>query len=224
MAVEETNIGEAVTEEAVKSTQEGKTFTQEEVDNMIARMKGTLKDKLLRPYADLGDPEELRQIKTAYEQKQQDEQVKRGEFEKVLQDLASKKDSEIQKRDNIIKEYKINTPLLNAAAKYKSVNPEQVQSLLTKFVNLNADGVVEVLDSKGAVRYQDDGTIFAVDNLVQEFLNTNPHFVQPTPSTTNTKSSIVNNGSVELDVTKLDMSNPKDRARYKEYKKANGLS
>ena len=37
-----------------------KTYTQEEVDNMMARMRGSLEKKLLKPYADLGDPEELR--------------------------------------------------------------------------------------------------------------------------------------------------------------------
>ena len=86
-----------------------KTYSQQEVDNMMARMKGSLEKKLLKPYEDLGDPAELRNIKTDYEKRQQDLQIKRGEFEKTLQEMATKKDAEISKRDAVIKEYKINT-------------------------------------------------------------------------------------------------------------------
>jgi len=198
--------------------EEVKTYTQQEVDNMMARMKGSLQKKLLKPYEDLGDPEELREIKAAQEKQRQEEQLKRGEFEKTLQELAQKKDTEIQKRDHIIKEYKVNTPLVNAAAQYKSVNPEQVRTLLAQNVQLNEDGDVNVVDSKGNVRYTDAGTPLGVDDLVKEFLESNPHFVQSTPSTTNTKSSYAN-AETEFDVTKVDFSDPQQRARYAEFRK-----
>ena len=88
-----------------------KTYSQDEVDNMMARMKGSLEKKLLKPYEGLGDPTELRTLKEQAEAKAQADAIKRGEFEKTLQDLAAKKDFEIQKRDSVIKEYKVNTPL-----------------------------------------------------------------------------------------------------------------
>lgn len=202
-----------------------KTYTQDEVDNMMARMKGSLQKKLLKPYEDLGDPEELRTMKSEAERKAQAEAIKRGEFEKTLQELASKKDAEISKRDNVIKEYKVNTPLLNAAAQYRSVSPEQVKSLLSSHVRLNGDGEVEVVDAKGAVRYTDSGTPLGVDDLVREFLDRNPHFVQPTPATTNTQSSHSSKGqNREIDITKLDMKNPEHRKVYAEYRKKNGLA
>jgi hypothetical protein len=202
-----------------------KTYTQEEVDNMMARMKGSLQKKLLKPYEDLGDPEELRTLKTEAERKAQAEAIKRGEFEKTLQELAAKKDAEIQKRDSVIKEYKVNTPLLNAAAQYRSVNPEQVKSLLSTNVRLNSEGEVEVIDTKGAVRYTDAGTPLGVDDLVREFLDRNPHFVQPTPATTNTQSSHSSQShSNKIDITKLDMKNPEHRKVYAEYRKKSGLA
>lgn len=197
---------------------EVKSYTQDEVDNMMARMKGSLERKLLKPYEGLGDPEELKSLKSAEEKRRQEEQLKRGEFEKTLQELASKKDSEIQKRDSIIKEYKVNTPLLNTAAKYKSVNPEQVQNLLARNVRLNEDGDVEVVDNTGSVRYNDSGTPIGVDDLVREFLDANPHFVQPTPATTNTKSNQGGNSSEGFDLSKLDLTNPEHRKIYKEAK------
>ena len=201
---------DATSDNLDNQAQATKTYTQEEVDNMMARMKGSLQKKLLKPYEDLGDPEELRSIKTEWEKKQQEQQIKRGEFEKTLQELAAKKDSEIQKRDSVIKEYKVNTPLLSAAAQYRAVNAEQVKALLSNNVRLNADGEVEVVDAKGAVRYDDKGAPLGVNDLVREFLDSNPHFVQPTPSTTNTKSNHAGNAA-NIDISKLDMKNSEHR-------------
>jgi hypothetical protein len=209
-----TNTATDAADQTGNQAQETRSYTQEEVDNMMARMRGSLEKKLLKPYEGLGDPTELKQLKTADEQRRQEEQLKRGEFEKTLQELASKKDSEIQKRDSIIKEYKVNTPLLNTAAKYKSVNPEQVQNLLARNVRLNEDGDVEVIDNTGAVRYNDSGAPIGVDDLVREFLDANPHFVQPTPSTTNTRSNQSSNAVDGFDLSKLDLSNPEHRKVY----------
>lgn len=216
------------TQNATDATLEGgnqaqpatKTYTQEEVDNMMARMRGSLEKKLLKPYEDLGDPNELRQIRQEYEKRQQAEQIKRGEFEKTLQELAAKKDAEIQKRDSIIKEYKVNTPLLNAAAKFKAVAPEQVKQLLNNRVRLNDVGEVEVLDDKGSVRYSDSGSPLAVDDLVKEFLDQNPHFVAAGAATTHAKSNAGVPSTGDFDLSKLDMSNPNDRKKFADARKA----
>jgi len=201
-----------------------KTYTQDEVDNMMARMRGSLEKKLLKPYAELGDPEELRQIKSEYEKKQQAEAIKRGEFEKTLQELAAKKDAEIQKRDSVIKEYKVNTPLLSAAAQYRAVNAEQVKALLQNQVRLGPEGEVEVVDERGSVRYNDAGEPWSVNDLVKTFLDSNPHFVSPTPATTNTKSSHNAQNTGKVDISKLDMKNPEHRKMYADYRKQNGLA
>lgn len=201
-----------------------KTYTQDEVDGMMARMKGSLQKKLLKPYEDLGDPDELRSIKTEWEKKQQETQVKKGEFEKVLQDLAAKKDAEISKRDSIIKEYKVNSPLLSAAAKYRAVNADQVKALLSQSVRLNGEGEVEVVGADGTVRYSDAGAPLQVEDLVREFLDSNPHFVSASPSTTNTKSNISGGSPSKLDISKLDMKNPEHRDLYREYRKQNGIA
>jgi hypothetical protein len=200
-----------------------KTYSQEEVDGMMARMKGSLEKKLLKPYEDLGDPAELRSIKTEWEKKQQETQVKKGEFESVIKELAAKKDAEISKRDSIIKEYKVNVPILSAAAKYNAVNAEQVKALLSQNVRMNDSGDVEVVDAKGSVRYNDKGESLQVEDLVKEFLDTNPHFKLANPTTANTRSNIGNKTQTSLDITKLDMTKAEDRAVYKEYKKVNGL-
>jgi len=212
---ENTATDAATTQES--QANEVKTYTQDEVDNMMARMRGSLERKLLKPYEELGAPDELRALKDAEEKRRQEEQLKRGEFEKTLQELASKKDEEIKKRDAMIEEYKVNAPLLNAAAKFKSVNPEQVQALLRNQVRLGENGEAEVLDSSGAVRYYDSGNALRVETLVEEFLTTNPHFVAAAPSTTNTKNSVQpGKSSGEVDLASLDLTNPQHRQLYKE--------
>ena len=197
-----------------------KTFTQEEVNAILARNKSQLEKKYASRYEDLGDPDELRQLRVEAEKRQQEQQIKRGEFDRTLQELAAKKDQEIQKRDNIIREYKVKTPVLNAAAQYRAVNPDQVRTLLQPSLRLNDDGEVEVIDAKGAVRYNDAGMPIGVEDLVREFLDSNPHFVAPTPATTNTQSSVNGRGGNSLDVAKLDFKKPEHRKLYAEAKKA----
>jgi formate-dependent nitrite reductase cytochrome c552 subunit len=200
----------------------GKTYTQEEFDNHMAGLKASLQKKLLKPYEDLGDVNELRALKEQAAKKAQEESLKRGEFEKILQEMAAKKDEEIKKRDSVIREYKIEAPLINAAAKYRAVAPEQVRALLKSNVNLNEEGEVEVLDAEGKVRYNDAGQPYQVEDLVKEWLDSNPHFVAATPSTSSTKSSISANQTA-LDITKLDMKNPEHRKVYAEYRKTQGI-
>ena len=223
--VEDMGTDPASTTDAENQAQATKTYSQKEVDDMMARMKSSLKSKLLKPYEELGDPDELRQLKAEAEQKRQAEQLKRGEFEKTLQELAAKKDAEIARRDAIISEYKINTPLLSAAAKYNAVNAEQVKSLLSSNIRIGESGEVEVTDGKGSVRYSDKGEPIGVEDLVKEFLDANPHFKLANPATTQTRSNVVDKGvTKKVDITKLDMKNPEHRAAYKEYRKAAGIA
>ena len=210
--------------QAEQATPGGRVYTQQEFDDAMAKMKAAVAKKVARQYEELGDPEELRNIKQDYERKRQEEQVKRGEFEKILQDLAAKKDQEIAKRDSVIREYKVDTPLLSMAAQMRSVNPEQVKSLLKNRVRLSGEGEVEVVDDNGQVRYGDSGQPLGVQDLVREFLEANPHFVAPTPATTNSRSNISGTKTDRLDITKLDMRNPEHRKVYAEYRKTAGLA
>jgi hypothetical protein len=221
MTEQQTSATEA-TEASTETTQAEKTYTQREVDDMLAKTKGAITKKIASKYEDLGDPDELRNIVSQYQKTQQDQQLKRGEFEKVLQEKMSAKDIEIQKRDKLIEEFRLNTPILDAAARLRSVNPEQVKALVRGNVRLNQDGEPEVVDKEGKVRYDDSGRPISVDSYVQEFLAQNPHFVSATPSTTNARSS-VSNKTQKIDITKLNMNDPDQRAIYKEYRKTLGL-
>lgn len=200
-----------------------KTYTQEEFDRHMAGLKNSLSKKFEKQIAELGDLDELRSIRENAEKQRQEEAIKRGEWEKILQEKLAVKDAEIQKRDQMLKEYRVNMPLLNAASKYRSINPEQVQSLLMNRVGINDDGQPVALDAKGQPMYNDSGVPVGVDDLVKSFLDENPHFVAPAPSTTATKSNNRVGATLdEFDISKLDLSKPEHREIYKQAR-AKGL-
>jgi len=200
-----------------------KTYSQKEFDDHMAKLKASVARKYEKTFGELGDIDELRQLKTEAEQRRLEDQKKRGEFDKIVADLAAKKDAEIAKRDEIISSYTVDMPLVSTAAQLGAVNPKQVQALLKPNLRLADNGEVEVLDEKGTVRYSDKGTPFKVEDLVKEFLDVNPHFKSAGPATSAGKSNL-NQSRDRLDITKLDMNNPTDRKAYAEYRKASGLA
>ena len=201
-----------------------KTFTQDEVNAILAKTKNQLEKKYTSKYEELGDPDTLKQIVSEHQKSQQEQALKRGEFDRIIQELAAKKDAEIQKRDRVIESFKVETPIVDAAARYRAVNPEQVKALIRNQVRLSAEGEVEVLDDKGVVRYDDSGKPVSVDSFVQSWLQSNPHFVSAAPATTNTKSNVTGNTTKKVDISKLDMKNPEHRKIYSDYRKTAGLA
>ena len=201
-----------------------KTYTQDEFDKHMAGMKNSITRKFEKQISELGDLDELKTIRANAEKQKQEEAIKRGEFEKILQDMAAKKDQEIQAKNKVIEEYTVNTPLLNAAAQYKAVNPQQVVQLIRNQVRLGENGKAEVVDSNGTVRYDDTGTPVNVDVLVQEFLSANPHFVAAASSTSASKTSATPATNLQdFDLASLDLTRPEHRKLYSQAK-AKGLA
>lgn len=212
----DTNIGNDDTDSSFKENQaQGKVYTEAEVNDMMARLKGSLTKKLSKQYEDLGDPDELRNIKQDYERRKNEEAKKRGEFDKIISELAEKKDAEIRKRDEIIRNYTVDMPLVETAAKLGAVNPNQVKQLLKPFVRMNDTGEVEVLDDRGSVRYSDKGQPFGVSDLIQEFLDTNLHFRAAGPATSQGRSNI-GSSPQKIDPKNFNMKDPKQRQLYRE--------
>ncbi len=194
---------------------QARTYTQEEFDNHMARMKASVSKKYERMLEDLGDLDELRTLKSDAERRRTEEAKKRGEFDRLMAELADKKDQEIKKRDEIIRNYTVDMPLVDVAAQLGAVNPTQVKQLLKPYVRLNEGGEVEILDDRGTVRYSDKGTPFGVRDLVQEFLDSNLHFKSAGPATTQSRSNI-NNRPEKIDPTKLNMKDPAQRKLYQD--------
>jgi hypothetical protein len=205
-------------------TQETKTFTQEDLDSIVKERLSRERSKLLKKYEGV-DVEKYNTLISEQEAKEQEEQAKRGEFEKILKSTVEKKDSVISQLQTELQGIKVDGNLLNAASSRKAVNPQQVVRLLKDQVRLTESGEVEVLDDGGSARYTDKGTAMSVEDLVEEFLTTNPHFKMANPGGTGSTSNVADtNGTPgKFDVKALDMNNPKDRALYKEHMKSKGV-
>ena len=170
--VMENAVTEAVEQETVE-TQDAKTFTQEEVDRIvadrIARQQRQFDKKL-----DGIDLNEVRDLLSQREEAQVEEQKKRGDYENLLKQMADKHNE----REAQLKGQLEDGALLTAASRLNAVSPDQVSALLRSSVTLSEDNTVEVFDKNGTPRYNDSGNLLSVDDLVAEFLTANPHFVK----------------------------------------------
>ena len=92
--------------------------------------------------------------------------------------------------------------------------------MLKNNIQLNESGNVEILDKNGVTRYNKSGELLTTDELVQEFLTQNPHFVSATPSGSGTVSNVDRQElNKPLNLSELNMNNPEDRKKYAEYRK-----
>ena len=197
---------------------ENKGFSQEEVNRIVADRVARERKKF-----DGIDVEQYKNWQTQEENQKVEQQKQRGEFEKVLKDQAEKFSSKISELEGTLKREKVDGALLNNAASLKAIAPSQVADLLKNRVRLNEQGEAEVLDETGTPAYTDNGSQMQVKDLVKDFLTKNPHFAAPSAPGTGSQSKVGGDVASELDGTKLDMSNPADRAKYKEWRKKQGL-
>ena len=168
---------QAETETVAVETQESKTFTQDELDRIVADRVAREQRKFDKRLSgvDLDEAKDLLAKKEAAEIERQKE---RGEFDKVLKQTVEKKDMEIQSYKSKLQQTLVDGAILGAAGNNNAVNPTQVSQLLKDQTRLSDDGTVEVLDANGTPRYNDSGDLLSVNEMVTEFLTVNPHMVK----------------------------------------------
>jgi len=199
--------------------QENKGYSQEDIEGIVRTRLARERAKI---YKELGT-ENLEEVKTVMQEKERlalEEKKKRGEFEDILKEQATKYQQEIQKLQGDLKNIKVNDALLSSASKNKAINPQQVVELLKTNVQLNDDGQVEVLAENGSPRYNKDGNLYSVEEYVSEFLTQNPHFQLATPSGSGSKGNVGKVDTKPFNLVDLDLNNPEDRKRYAEYRKS----
>jgi len=158
-------------------------------------------------------------LKADQEQQKLEEQKKRGEFEQILQQQKQEFDSRLEGVKSKLHSVQVDGALLKAAGSRNAVNPEQVATLLRNRVTLTDDGDVHVLNDKGEVMYDtDSASPTSVESLVNSFLDASPHFLRAGPSGSGSQGAVGETSTNELDISKLDMTNPAHRAKYAEYK------
>lgn len=215
-------VTEVVQEEPKVETPEvskEKLFTEAEVgeiiENRIARERSNLNKRLGVNDIDIA-------VNAVKNQKELEEKqkIQKGEFEEILKTRTQEHQKEKEQLENQLRDIKINKSLLSSASKQRAINPDQVVDLLKKDMRLNESGNVEILDSNGIARYNKLGELLTTDELVQEFLTQNPHFVSATPSGSGSVSNVDRTNSKQsFKLEELDMNNPEDRKKYAEYRK-----
>ena len=197
---------------------ENKVFTAEQLEQIVQRRleryKKTVSNKL-----DGIDIEEAKKLLEEKKLKELEIAKQRGEFDKVLKETVSKKDSKIQSLESELKRIRIDETLVNVASGLKAVKPAEVKQLLRNNVRLNDSGSVEVINEDGTPRYSDKGEPMSVNDLVSEYLKNNPHHVMATQSGSGSQSKIGGASPKQIKIGDLDLSNPNDRKVYAEMRK-----
>lgn len=191
------------------------SFTQEQLDRIIEDRLAKQRRALEKRYAGV-DPEKYHTMIEAQEAKKLEEAKSKAEFENILRDTVSKKDSTITQLRNELHSVKVDGAVLGAANKAGAINAQQVSALLKNQIRLGDSGDVEVTDPNGQLRYTDKGEPMSVEALVNEFIDANPHFARATPSGTNSKSNLNPNKLDKFSLDSLDLTKPEHRRLYKE--------
>jgi hypothetical protein len=217
--------GEPSDSTSAQENQVSENFTQEDIDRIVKERLDRERKKFAKQFEGI-DVEKYRELTAREESIRLEQEKKQGNFEKVLQETVGKKDQTIKQLQDQLQSIKVDGSLLNAASSRRAVNPQQVVRLLKDQIRLSDGGDVEIVDDNGGARYSDTGSLMTVDDLVNEFLTTNPHFVSAGPSGSGSGGGVgkATGATGKIDITKLNMSDPKDRAIYKEYRKANNLN
>jgi len=197
---------------------ETKAFTEEQVEAIVQRRLERERSKISKKLDGI-DIEEAKQLLEEKKQKEQELALQRGEFEKVMKETVSKKDTEISKLVSELQKVRIDEQLVNVASGLKAINPNEVKSLLRNSVKLNDSGNVEVIGENGTPRYNEKGDLMSVNDLVAEYLNNNPHHLSATPKGTGSQSGIGGDTPKPISIKDLDMSNPEHRKMYAEMRK-----
>ena len=217
--VEQTTETKEEEKPQVQETPTGQTFTQDEVNNIVerrlAKERGSMYKKLGVDDIDVA----INAVKTQKEAEEK-QRIQKGEFEEILKTRTQEHQKEKSELENQLRDIKINKSLLESASKHKAINASQVVDLLKNDIKLNETGNVEILDKNGIARYNKQGELLTTDELVQEFLTQNPHFVSATPSGSGSVSNVDRQElNKPLNLSELNFNNPEDRKKYAEYKK-----
>ena len=190
------------------------TFTQEQLDNIIKSRLEAEKNKYEKKLQD-----EEKQKAELLKEQQLKEAKSKSDIEKIMQERIKEKEDEVLRYKTQIKKEKVDNSILSVANREKSINAQQVVSLLKEEVRYTDDGRIEVVDNNSNVRYNTKGELLTIEDRVKEFLDANPHFRQGSLSGSGSQSSVEGKTVKPFNIQDLDMSKQEDRAKYSEYRK-----
>jgi hypothetical protein len=213
---ETVDTGDTGTGQNIESQVEAsKTFTQEEVNELIGKRVAQVNKKFENV-----DLDEYTALKSLKEQVEEETLIKKEDFQGVLKKQKEKSEGEITRLRTELESIKIDGALIDAASKAKSVAPDHVAQLLRGSIKLDTEGNVIVTDKEGKQRYTDSADPMSVNQLVEEFLSGNTYFKSAGPSGAGSTGNTNNADPQSLDLAQLDMNKASDREIYKKMKAA----
>ena len=214
----ETKVEEQPKEQTTE-TVNSNTFTEDDVNNIV-------KQRLAKERASIYKKLDVEDLDTAINavrstrEAEEKQKIQKGEFEQILKEKSEEFNKKYTSLESELKDIKINKALLSSASKNRAINPDQVVELLKNNIKLNDTGGVEIVDKNGIARYNSKGELLTTDELVNEFLTQNPHFVSASPSGSGSVSNVDRSElSKPFNLSDLNMNNPADKKRYAEYRK-----
>ena len=210
----ETQQTETPKEEVKVEETKQNTFTQEQLDNIIKSRLEAEKNKYEKKLQD-----EEKQKAELLKEQQLKEAKSKSDIEKIMQERIKEKEDEVLRYKTQIKKEKVDNSILSVANREKSINAQQVVSLLKDEVRYTDDGRIEVVDNNSNVRYNTKGELLTIEERVKEFLDANPHFRQGSLSGSGSQSSVEGKTVKPFNLQDLDLSKPEDRKAYSEYRK-----
>lgn len=223
MSDEDTEVqekSETQTEQIEEEVQVAKTFTQNELDKIVADRVSREKRKIDKAL-DGVNIEEAKELLKAKEEAELKRQQDRGEFDAVLKRNAEKAEARIAALETELYTAKVTTALITAATKHNAVSPDQVTALLKSNVRLT-EGVAEIVsEGTETPRYNDKGDLFSIEELVGEFLTANPHFVRATSGGVGSQGNAGGTTSKPQTVAEMNANwNNGGKEAFAEYRKA----
>jgi len=209
----ETKVAETPKEEVKVEETKQQTFSQEQLDNII---KSRLEAEKSKYEKKLQEEEKAKQ--EIVKQEQLKEAKTKADLEKIMQERLSEKEKELANYKMQIKKEKVDNSILSIANKEKSINAQQVVSLLKDEVRYTDDGRIEVVDNNSNVRYNIKGELLTIEDRVKEFLDSNPHFRQGSLSGSGSQSAIGGKTVKPFSLQDLDLTKPEDKKAYAEYR------
>ena len=211
----ETTETGAVEQEA--SQEQGKMFTQQQLDEIVAKRVAQTKAKYSY------EPDEVAELRKFRDSVEEEQLIKRQDFDKVLAKHKEKSSSEINSLRTELTNIKVDGALVSAASKSGAIAPDHVAALLKTQVKLDDAGKAVVIDADGNQRYTEDAEPMTIEQLTEEFLASNQFFKSAGPAGVGSEPNVTPTSSSEMELSNLDMTNAEHRQIYKKLQRSGKL-
>jgi len=192
-----------------------RTFTQAEVEQMLADKEATVKAEAVKPFEGI-DVAKYRQFEKAEADAKRKADEDKGNYETIIKQKDEAHAQETGRLRNELNTFKVKTALEAEASRQNAIDPSQVYLLNSDKLRVNDAGSVEVVGSDGKPLVK-DGKVVTPAALVSDFLSANPHFVRAGKGGSGAGGDGSGDGSGKRKLEELDMSKAEDRAYFKEH-------